>query len=145
MRASLQLGALVLAGASAVQAHGLEAEIEAQAPFVGLRCAYTNGEPADAEVLVYSPDEPGRAFQMLRTDLRGRAAFVPDAPGEWRVVVDDGLGHRADLSVSVGADGLAQTVPESAGSSSLAQVAAVAAALAALAWAWRKLRSGRVR
>ncbi len=72
-----------------------------------VRCEYSNGDPVDAEVLVYSPAEPAKIFQRLRTDLRGRASFVPDAPGDWRIVADDGLGHRAELELPVDNEGAA--------------------------------------
>ena len=79
----------------------MQAEIEPASRAAVVRCEYSSGEPADAEVLVYSPSEPARIYQRLRTDVRGRASFVPDAAGLWRVVVDDGLGHRTELEVSV--------------------------------------------
>ncbi len=80
-------------------------------PAVTVRCEYSNGAPVDAEVLVHSPAEPARIFQRLRTDLRGRASFVPDAPGQWRIVADDGLGHRTELDLSVDDDGVAGKSP----------------------------------
>ena len=85
----------------------MEASVEPSSRAVVVRCLYSSGEPADAEVLVYSPTEPARIYQRLRTDLRGRASFVPDAAGLWRVVADDGLGHRTDVDVSVDAAGAA--------------------------------------
>ena len=49
---------------------------------------------ADGEVLaytayeVYSPADPKIPYQKGRTDRSGWLAFVPDAPGKWRVKVD---------------------------------------------------------
>ena len=90
-----------------LQAHGLQAQLELEAPVVVLRCTYTDGTPADAEVLVYSPDELDRSYQRQRTDVHGRVTFVPDAAGEWRIVVDDGMGHRTELTVTVDENGVA--------------------------------------
>ena len=82
-------------------AHGMEADLLPAEGAVVLACAYSNGDRADAEVLVYSPAEPGRIFQRLRTDLRGVASFVPDAAGTWRIVADDGMGHRVEREIEV--------------------------------------------
>ena len=102
MTAALVGGTIVWLGfASVVQAHGILAEVRASTPAVVVACAYTDGDPVDAEVLVYSPAEPGRIFQRLRTDIRGLASFVPDTAGTWRVVVDDGMGHRTELQLAV--------------------------------------------
>ncbi len=111
MRSWAHVAALWLGVPLLAQAHGLQAQLELQAPVVALRCVYTDGEPADAEVLVYSPAEPNRSYQRQRTDVHGRATFVPDASGEWRVVVDDGMGHRTQLTVAVDDNGIAR-VPE---------------------------------
>ena len=89
----------------------MTAEVEPSATAVVVRCAYANGEPADAEVLVYSPADGTRIYQMLRTDPRGRASFVPDRPGEWRAVADDGLGHRTEVRVPVGEAGAPAVAP----------------------------------
>ena len=108
------------------------------APAVTIRCEYADGDPADAEVLVHSPAEPTRIFQRLRTDLRGRASFVPDAPGLWRVVADDGLGHRVELELPIDAAGVAAP-PDDAGA--VPARLALLAALAVAACAWWALRA----
>ncbi len=116
------------------------AEIEGSARAVVVRYAYANGDPADAEVSVYSPAEAGRMYQTLRTDPNGRASFVPDSPGRWRVVADDGMGHRAEAHVAVDAGGAARS--ESGTSLSIRDLVLAALAVAAVAvWLLRK-RSG---
>ena len=79
----------------------MDAELIPSDGAVVLACAYANGDGADAELLVHSPAEPGRIYQRLRTDLRGVASFVPDVAGTWRVIADDGMGHRAELEIEV--------------------------------------------
>ena len=70
-----------------------------------VKCSYTNGAPAQAEVLVRSPSNPDRYFAILKTDPSGLAHFEPDGPGQWSVTVDDGLGHRVTRQVNVDLDG----------------------------------------
>ena len=89
--------------------------VERSSEPVVVRCQFSDDGPADAEVLVYSPAEPNRIFQRLRTDLRGRASFVPDAAGLWRVVADDGLGHRTELEVRVDEAGSLEGAPDASG------------------------------
>jgi nickel transport protein len=43
----------------------------------------------------------GLTFQSGRTDRNGRFCFFPDAPGDWKVVVDDEMGHRLEVRVPV--------------------------------------------
>ena len=112
----------------------MEASVEPSSRAVVVRCLYSSGEPADAEVLVYSPTEPARIYQRLRTDLRGRASFVPDAAGLWRVVADDGLGHRADVDVSVDAAGGAAGGPAGSGFAIRDLVVAALVGCALVAW-----------
>ena len=119
------------------EGHGLEAKVDTSTRAVVIGCVYSNGDRADAEVLVYSPDEPGRIFQRLRTDLRGNASFVPDADGVWRVVADDGMGHRKELAVTV-KDRLA-TAPAKR-KSKLSVRSGVLALLALAVAAWWMLR-----
>jgi len=40
-------------------------------------------------------------FQSGRTDKNGRFCFFPDTPGKWKIVVDDEIGHRLELQISV--------------------------------------------
>ena len=115
--------------------------MEASAGAVVVRCVFTSGEPAEAEVLVYSPAEPDRIFQMLRTDLRGFASFVPDAPGDWRVVADDGMGHRTFLDVPITKLG-APAPATGAWRPQLLRYLGAAALLALVAaWFWRTRQS----
>lgn len=66
---------------------------------VVLRVGYDTGEPMQyAEVLIYSPKNDKIEFQNGRTDANGSFAFLPDTPGEWRIVVDDGDGHGMTAS-----------------------------------------------
>ena len=97
-------------------AHGLTAELIPSRPAVGVKCSYTNGDPAAAEVLVKSPADDARYFAIIRTDASGVARFEPDVAGRWSLTVDDGLGHRASLEFSVDGDGVVRSVGGGTGS-----------------------------
>ena len=99
------IAALCLLLPAGLRAHGLTAEIVSSERSVTVRCAYTNGDPAQAEVLVHSPADATRYFAIIRTDQFGVAQFEPDAEGQWRLTVDDGLGHRANLRFTVDEEG----------------------------------------
>jgi nickel transport protein len=107
--------AILAAGARGARAHGVGWKISERAP-VALEFFYSTGETmAYQEVKIFSPDEPGVAFLSGRTDPSGRFAFVPDAPGEWRAVVSDGEGHRAETTLTVGESAADIQVAQSGG------------------------------
>ncbi len=87
--------------AAAAPAHSLGVGVEIAEQTVIVRCRYADGAFPDADAWVYSPDEPDRPFQSGRTDRGGVFSFVPNATGAWRVVVDDGMGHRKEVEVTV--------------------------------------------
>lgn len=63
---------------------------------------YSTGEPmAYAEVTVYAPGKDDVAYQNGNADSQGRFAFLPTSHGAWRIVVNDGMGHRAETMVDV--------------------------------------------
>ena len=99
-----------------------------------VRCLYSNGEPADAEVQVYSPDAAAEAFQTLQTDPRGLVSFVPDSTGTWLVVVDDGVGHRVVHEVPVDGDGAPELSTEPSWSELLRFLGAAALAVLLVVW-----------
>lgn len=105
---------------------------------------------ADGEVLaytpyeVYSPADPGIPYQKGRTDRSGWLAFVPDAPGRWRVKVIEATGHGLELEVDAGDAAVGS--PAGAGPAStvgfvlrpLLGLAVIGAVFAALFLAWRR-------
>lgn len=101
--AGLALAACLLAPAGA-GAHGVSLARDVARCLV-LTAAYSGGEPMSyARAALFAPDDPERAFLRGRTDRLGRLAFRPPAPGRWRVVVEDGLGHRLEESFEVQPD-----------------------------------------
>jgi nickel transport protein len=97
----------------------------------------------NAEAEVFSPTDPVTPFWKGRTDRSGWVAFVPDAPGRWRVQVVDPTGHGAVATVDVPAPGAAgpgsaSPPPASAGASLARPLVGVTlvAAIFGLLFAW---------
>ena len=107
--AAIVLGALLSLVASQAQAHALYAAHTWQGAVALVQFAYAGGEqPTYAKVEVYSPADSKVEFQNGRTDAQGRFAFMPDAPGQWRIIMADNMGHRVEHAVDVSADPTAQ-------------------------------------
>lgn len=80
-------------------AHGVQGQVGTGG--ITILAEYTTGEPmsyASVEVLAPASKLP---FQIGRTDRNGRFCFFPDAPGKWKVVVNDKMGHRLELLIPV--------------------------------------------
>ncbi len=85
--------------------HGIEVEIAWNAPALIGTCVYSGGVPAaGVSVDIFAPDESEETWQSGETDTNGLFAFVPDRAGEWRFVVDDGMGHRKESVFSLPPD-----------------------------------------
>jgi nickel transport protein len=83
--------------------HGVEGNVEIAEGWC-LSAKYDDGEPMNyAAVEIRAPDTK-LPFQSGRTDRNGCFLFKPDGPGQWQVVVADGMGHQASLDISVGGD-----------------------------------------
>ena len=79
--------------------HGVTGRVDAGAMVVSAE--YDTGEAMSyAKVKVLAPGEK-LTFQSGRTDRNGRFCFFPDAGGDWKVVVDDEMGHRLEVAVPV--------------------------------------------
>ena len=84
-----------------VYAHGVEGEVSSFAGGIVVTAKYDTGELMSyAKVEVYAADSKLK-FQSGRTDRNGCFAFVPDVQGKWKVTVDDGIGHRLTMEISV--------------------------------------------
>jgi nickel transport protein len=82
-----------------IYAHGVRGEVNEGGVVVSAE--YDNGEPMSyARVKVSAPCAK-LLFQSGRTDRNGRFCFFPDTPGDWKVVVDDEMGHRLEVMVPV--------------------------------------------
>ncbi len=64
----------------------------------GVKVMYDSGDPiSQADVIVYSPD--GEPFQSGLTDKNGCFLFFPDIDGEWKIKINDGMGHGGIRSI----------------------------------------------
>lgn len=108
MRFALLAIAILLIPSNMVMAHGLGSDIYS-GPTRSLKFYYSDGTPAAyAEVLVYAPGETEVEYQNGRTDAKGYFTFTPQKEGKWRVVMNDGMGHRTEVNLSY-----AKSVPAS--------------------------------
>jgi nickel transport protein len=132
---------LALSGPAPAAAHETLHEV-VRGKAVAVRAFFADGEPlAYAAYEVYAPADPRIPWQKGRTDRDGWLAFVPAAPGAWRVKVIDDTGHGLDLTV----DAAAPAGPAAAGPAGAAFVLrpllgllAIGAVFAALVLAYRK-------
>jgi nickel transport protein len=73
---------------------------------IAVKAYFADGETlAYSEYQVFSPVDARIPYQKGRTDRAGYLAFVPNAPGKWRVKIADSTGHGLDLEVD-GADSI---------------------------------------
>ncbi|MCD6184244.1 MAG: carboxypeptidase regulatory-like domain-containing protein [Deltaproteobacteria bacterium] len=80
-------------------AHGVKGRISSGG--IVVIAEYDTGEPMSYARVKISAPAAKLTFQSGRTDRNGRFCFFPDTPGEWKVVVDDEMGHRLEVPVSV--------------------------------------------
>lgn len=107
-------------------AHELDASVQFAAPAIVIRASYAGADPVPfAKVQVFKPSGSAGGpsgstgeFQAGLTDRRGYFSFVPDSPGDWRVVVDDEEGHRREVPVKVPSPFTADAASGTAGTTS---------------------------
>lgn len=94
---------LSLTLAQTALAHGTDYRILDSEGTIVVEFIYADNQPMRyAEVLLFSPEDDDIEYQNGRTDMNGRFAFYPDAPGRWRIQADDGTGHLERVSIEVG-------------------------------------------
>lgn len=145
----LAAAAVAALAPGAPRAHEVLHEVE-RSRAVAVRAYFADGEAlAYAQYEVYSPADPKVPHQKGRTDRDGWLAFVPTAPGAWRVKVLDGGGHGLALEVEsarASADGSASAAPASTAAfvlRPLVGLAAIAAVFALLVGVHRRQGAAR--
>lgn len=69
---------------------------------VGIQVTYNDNSPISySTVKIYSPSDKETVFQQGMTDKNGRFVFAPDEPGEWKIEIDDGMGHGLIEEITV--------------------------------------------
>jgi nickel transport protein len=134
---------------SPAAAHEATAEVTRDRAVAVQARAHGGDVLGNAAAEVFSPADPSIPFWKGRTDRNGWVAFVPDAPGRWRVRVVDPTGHGVVATVDVPAPGAtgpgpASPPPASTGASLARPLVGVAlvAAIFGLLYAWGR-RKGR--
>ena len=79
--------------------HGVTGRIDAGGMVVSAE--YDTGEAMRYAKVKISAPGTELTFQSGWTDKNGRFCFFPDTPGDWKVVVDDEMGHRLEVIVPV--------------------------------------------
>jgi nickel transport protein len=67
---------------------------------------YSTGEPVSfAKIKIFPPSTRDRNVESLVsiTDRNGIFCFIPDEEGEWRVDMEDGMGHKGSIPVNAAA------------------------------------------
>ena len=82
-----------------LHAHGVTSKIDTGGIVVS--AMYDTGESMDYARVTISAPGATLNFQSGRTDRNGRFCFYPDVSGNWKVVVDDEMGHRLEVNVFV--------------------------------------------
>jgi nickel transport protein len=99
---TLLIGAALLFPA-ALFGHGVEVREEsdgARGSVRVIRFKYTTGDAMMyARVFVYPPSSPTREILQGTTDRNGVFCFLPDESGEWRLEVEDGMGHKVEIKI----------------------------------------------
>jgi nickel transport protein len=114
---SLFLSLLIITGQ--LWAHGLEIEITRKAPVVILKAIYDDHEAiGNAKTIIHPPDYADIVYQSGITDINGIFVFIPDAPGDWLVEVDDESGHKVKETVTVDSAFFSNESPQQALSAS---------------------------
>ncbi len=92
---------VLLVPAAACLGHGTSCRMIANVPAV--EAFFDDGRPmAYCDVTVFFGAAEDSVFTTGETDEIGRYSFFPDSGGEYRVVVDDGMGHAASIMVTAG-------------------------------------------
>ncbi|MEA2083491.1 MAG: hypothetical protein U9O82_04470 [Thermodesulfobacteriota bacterium] len=83
-----------------VWSHGVLGRISSEEGLL-VEAEYDDGEPMSYSSVEIFDSEEKIPFQSGRTDRNGRFIFYPDKMGNWKVVVNDGIGHRLALETNI--------------------------------------------
>jgi hypothetical protein len=126
-------------------AHDLAVQTTLAPPAVVARALYGASEPAAfAKVTIHAPGATSGVYQSGNADAQGYFCFRPSASGDWRITVDDEMGHVQQATVRVPEPFTASVPPPAATSASRLERAALGLALMiGLAGFWYGFRARR--
>ena len=90
---------LILTIPNVVEAHALGAEAKLKDGRVTIEAFYDDNTPAISAKVVVTQAE--RLIVEGKTDQDGRWSFDAPKPGQYKVVVDGGAGHRATVNLTI--------------------------------------------
>ena len=92
---------LLLLVSGKVFSHGVELKTEEKPPFMVVQAAYSgHHEISGMKIMIYSPASE-ELFQEGKTDIHGKFSFTPDRMGTWKIIADDGMGHKKTMEISL--------------------------------------------
>ena len=81
--------------------HGIELSMGKKYPCVFIKAEYSGSSAAaHVDVKVFFQEEK-EEFQKGFTDKNGVFSFCPDQTGQWTVIVDDLMGHRKSMDITI--------------------------------------------
>ncbi|MEL6222949.1 MAG: carboxypeptidase regulatory-like domain-containing protein [Cyanobacteria bacterium J06627_8] len=102
---ALPIALLAIAGsAPRAFAHMIETDFSLFGEELEFTSTFSSGEPVEeAQVTIYSPENPDEPWAELTTDEDGRFSFVPDeaVAGDWEIRIEQGIGHTDLWTVPV--------------------------------------------
>lgn len=94
--------ALIFFSTASVMAHGVQVDVSLQYPVVITKSYYSASQPLKgADIDIYSPDNAEEPYQTGKTGQAGYFAFIPSREGDWKVIADDGQGHRKETIITI--------------------------------------------
>lgn len=80
-------------------AHGVEGIVDKGG--LAVTAVYDTGEPMSYAKVDISAPNAELPFQSGRTDRNGRFCFFPDTKGEWKMTINDEMGHQLEMVIPV--------------------------------------------
>ncbi len=98
-------GIILCFNSNLVSAHGTAHRLLTDTNAVTVEFFYSDNEPMSySEILVFSPRDQKLEYQNGRTDQKGRFSIYPEIPGTWKIIANDGMGHKETATIQIQED-----------------------------------------
>lgn len=98
-------GIIIYLNSNVVSAHGTGHRLLTDTNTVTVEFFYSYNEPMSySEILVFSPQDQKLEYQNGRTDQKGRFSIFPEIPGTWKIIANDGMGHKETATIEIQED-----------------------------------------
>ncbi|MGB3694329.1 MAG: carboxypeptidase-like regulatory domain-containing protein [Spirulinaceae cyanobacterium] len=118
-------------------AHGSKIDYR-EAKTIEIQATYDNNEPmANAQVVIYSPEDPAKPWSKGTTDEEGRFSFTPDTEqqGDWDIKVRQ-AGHGSIVSIPIDEEGITTSVTSNSWATGASDYTPLQKALLGVTSAW---------